>query len=280
MSEFADEREPLDEKYRYGLLPDQSSNSIRSETVSALIIARNEAENLADCLTSLSWCDERVVVVDASSIDATESLARSFADVTIVREFVDFASQRNAGLDLARSEWVFAVDADERSSAEQAEEIRSSITRGDSHGFRVPIRSMVLGRAFRFSGTQHDKPLRLFRRNRGRWIGAVHETVELDGVVSELRSPLQHRTIANMTTFLEKIDRYTTLEARKLVDFQQKPRFGDLTLRPLWTFAKLYFGKYGYRDGLEGMMFCAMSGVSVAVRSWKIRELVRERAAS
>ena len=132
-----------------------------------------------------------------------------------------------------------------------------------------------LGRAFRFSGTQHDRPLRLFRRGLGRWIGAVHETVDLDGEVGDLRHALTHRTIPDMTTFLAKIERYTTLEAHKLASDGVRPRLGDLTARPIWTFAKLYLGKQGFRDGLEGLMFCALSGVSAAVRSWKLREIAR-----
>jgi glycosyltransferase involved in cell wall biosynthesis len=247
--------------------------------VSALVIARDEAANLIDCLASLSWCDERIVVVDAASRDSTEILARQYADVVIIREFSDFASQRNAGLKAASHDWIFAVDADERSSPDQAAEIRSMISRDHFQGFRVRIRSVVLGRSFQYSGTQHDRPLRLFRRDSGHWIGEVHETVELDGDVGELRQQLDHRTIPDMQTFLEKIDRYTSLEARRLANEGKSARIRDLTLRPLWMFVKLYLGKQGYRDGLEGLMFCALSGVSSAVRSWKLRELIRERAA-
>ena len=243
--------------------------------VSALILARDEAANLPDCLASLDWCDERVVVVDAASRDATEALARRLADRVIVRAFDDFAGQRNAALAVSAGDWVFAVDADERSSRAQANEVRRAIAAGGSAGFRVPIASIVLGRAFRFSGTQHDRPLRLFRRDLGRWVGAVHETVELGGEVGDLRHALAHRTIPDMTTFLEKIERYTTLEAGKLAGEGVRPRWGDLTIRPIWTFAKLYLGKQGFRDGVEGLVFCAFSGVSAAVRSWKLREIAR-----
>ena len=90
-----------------------------------------------------------------------------------------------------------------------------------------------------------------------------------------MRHALTHRTIPDMTTFLAKIERYTTLEARKLAGEGVRPCLGDLTLRPIWTFAKLYLGKQGFRDGLEGLMFCALSGVSAAVRSWKLREIAR-----
>jgi glycosyltransferase involved in cell wall biosynthesis len=249
----------------------------RSPRLSALIVARDEAENLPGCLESLSWADESVVVVDAASLDRTERIARAMASKVIVREFDDFAHQRNAGLAIASGDWVFAVDADERATPELAAEIRDRISDpGSGHsGFRVPIRSVVLGRPFRFSGTQHDLPLRLFRRGRGRWVGTVHETVDLRGSAGQLEGHLTHRTIPDMHTFLRKIDHYTTLEAIKFHREGRPFRPVDLTLRPLWTFAKLYLGKQGFRDGLEGLAFCALSGLSVAVRHWKHRELIR-----
>ena len=244
--------------------------------ISALIVAKDEAKNLPDCLDSLNWADETIVVVDAASVDSTEAIARSLATKVIVRTFDDFAHQRNASLALASGDWILAVDADERATPELASEVRQTIAdRSLSHGgYRVPIRSVVLGRSFRYSGTQHDLPLRLFRREFGRWVGKVHETVELEGTRGQLRGHLTHRTIPDMHTFLRKIDHYTTLEA---VQFHAEGRpFHpiDLTIRPLWTFAKLYLGKQGFRDGLEGLAFCALSGLSVAVRHWKLRELI------
>jgi hypothetical protein len=83
-----------------------------------------------------------------------------------------------------------------------------------------------------------------------------------------------------MSVFLEKLNSYTTLEARKLVGEGRRSGWHDMTLRPVWTFIKLYLGKQGFRDGLEGFVFCAMSGVSVAVRHWKHRELLRSGRAS
>jgi glycosyltransferase involved in cell wall biosynthesis len=246
-----------------------------------LVLARDEAENLADCLDALSWVDFRIVVVDSRSRDATESVARRYADRVIVRDFDDFASQRNAGLAAADSDWIFSVDADERSSPEQAAEIRRCVASTLCAGFRVPIRSVVLGRAFRFSGTQHDLPIRLFRTQRGRWIGEVHETVRLDGKIDMIGAPLRHETLHDMSTFLRKIDHYTTLEAVRHFRQGRRSTLLDLTIRPPWTFAKLYVGKQGFRDGLEGLVFCGLSAVSLAVREWKLRELAAaERSAS
>ncbi|MGP0069077.1 MAG: glycosyltransferase family 2 protein [Isosphaeraceae bacterium] len=246
--------------------------------VSVLVVAKDEAHNLADCLTTARWADERVVVVDASSRDETLAIARRDADVLLVREFDDFASQRNAGIEAASGDWLLSVDADERVTPELAAEIRSVINDNDPatsyRGYRVPIRSEVLGRRFAFSGTQHDLPLRLFRRDSGRWVGLVHETVELSGPAGTLASPLNHRTIPTMKVFLEKINNYTTLEAEGLARSGRAYRATDLTLRPPWTFFKLYVLKQGFRDGVEGFIFCLFSGVSTAVRAWKHRELV------
>ena len=243
-------------------------------TISALIVAKNEADHLADCLASLAWADETIVLVDAASTDATEAIARRYATRVLVRPFDDFANQRNAALGLASGDWVLAVDADERSTPALADEIRQTIE-SDRVGYRVPIRSVVLGRSFRYSGTQHDRPLRLFRRELGRWVGRIHETVEISGRVDQLTHHLTHRTIPDMATFLRKIDQYTTLEAREFHESGAKFRPRDITVRPAWVFAKLYLGKQGFRDGLEGLAFCALSGLSVAVRHWKHRELIR-----
>ena len=250
--------------------------------ISVLILAKNEAENLPRCIETVAWANEVIVVVDRSSRDETQAIAQRNADLVAIRTFDDFANQRNAALELATGDWVLAIDADERATPELAAEIRR-VTADKSHrhnGFRVPIRSVILGRPFRFSGTQNDRPLRLFRRGAGRWVGAVHETVDLRGTAGMLSHYLQHRTIPDMRTFLRKINEYTTLEAMKFEREGRPFKVSDLALRPPWTFAKLYLAKQGFRDGLEGLAFCALSGFSVAVRHWKHREIVLARRAS
>jgi glycosyltransferase involved in cell wall biosynthesis len=254
----------------------------RSPRISALILAKDEASNLPSCLETVSWANEVIVVVDRASRDQTEAIAKRGADLVAIRTFDDFANQRNAALELASGEWIFAIDADERATPELASEIRSLVSDPDqTHtGYRVPIRSVVLGRPFRFSGTQYDRPLRLFKRGHGRWTGAVHETVDLEGTSGLLTNALQHRTIPDMQTFLRKINEYTTLEAIKFCRDGRPVRMTDLALRPFWTFCKLYFGKLGFLDGLEGLVFCSLSGVSVAVRHFKHREMTRIGRAS
>jgi glycosyltransferase involved in cell wall biosynthesis len=250
--------------------------------ISVLVVARDEAHNLADCLAAAAWADERVVVVDAASRDATPEIARRLADVVAVRAFDDFAGQRNAALALASGDWVLSVDADERITPALADEIRRITADPDApyRGYRVPIRSEILGRCFHFSGTQHDRPLRLFRRDSGRWICPVHEVVDLHGDAGAVRNCLRHRTIPTIGVFLEKINTYTTLEAAGFAAARRAYRSTDLTIRPFWTFVKLYLFKQGFRDGVEGFIFCLFSGVSAAVRAWKHRELTLAGRAS
>jgi glycosyltransferase involved in cell wall biosynthesis len=244
-------------------------------TVSAIVIARDEEHNLAGCLESLHWADERIVVVDEASRDSTESIARRGADVVLLHAFDSFAAQRNRALDAASCRWVLALDADERTTPDLAREIRramSSPVPGIA-GYRIPIRSRILGRRFRASGTQLDRPLRLFQREMGRWQGDVHETVDLKGGIGELQHHIDHRTLETMSVFLKKIEFYTTLEARRWNEMGRRPRAFDLTLRPLATFLRLYLARGGFRDGPEGFLFCALSAASVAARNWKLREL-------
>ncbi len=250
--------------------------------LSVLIVARNEERNLPGCLESVRFADERVVVVDESSADATLAIARRHAEVVSIRAFDHFANQRNAALALATGDWVLSIDADERVTPELAGEIRARLAdpASDFAGFRVPIRSEILGRPFRYSGTQQDLPLRLFRRESGRWAGLVHETIEIAGPVGRMHQVLEHRTLPNVRVFLGKIDQYTTLEARDLHQAGRRFRTSDLALRPFWLFLKLYLFKQGFRDGAEGLMFCALSAASVAVRSWKLRELSAAGGAS
>ena len=117
---------------------------------------------------------------------------------------------------MASGDWVLSIDADERVTPALAAEIRRVIAEPESpfRGYRVPIRSVILGRPFAFSGTQCDLPLRVFRRDSGYWIGRVHETVELNGPCGTLRGFLRHHSLPNVHVFLRKVNHYTTLEAR------------------------------------------------------------------
>jgi hypothetical protein len=122
--------------------------------------------------------------------------------------------------------------------------------------------------------------LPLFRRDRGRWIGDVHETVELEGTVGSLKHPLEHRTIPDLKVFLSKINQYTDLESEQAFMKGRRPSFFDLWLRPFWTFARLFVLRRGILDGKEGFLFCLLSGFSAFLREWKLRERWKQSSAA
>ena len=208
--------------------------SCLSPRISALILATDEAANLPGCLASR--CAGPTRSSSSSTAPAATRPRRSperGADVVAVRTFDDFAGQRNAALDLATGDWVFAVDADERATpGTRRRDPPGDVRPGPpAHaGYRVPIRSVILGRPFALLGdAARPAAPPLPPRDAGRWVGAVHETVELAGTAGQLRHALQHRTIPDMQTFLRKINDYTTLEA---IAFEREGR--RLPRAPTW----------------------------------------------
>ncbi|MEK6235111.1 MAG: glycosyltransferase family 2 protein [Planctomycetales bacterium] len=240
--------------------------------IAAVIIALNEQENLPDLLAGLDWVDQ-VVVVDGGSGDATLEIARDAGATVALRAFDNYARQRNHALDLADADWVLSIDADERPSKGLPREVRERIAEGGFDAFRVPIRSTIFGRRMRYGGTQDDLPIRLFRRGAARWQGDVHETLSLQGRVGRMKSWLDHYTLPDLDSFREKMDRYTSLEARARVGRRSPPRFRDRWIAPPREIFRRLIWKMGILDGPEGWAFGVLSGWSESVLAAKHREL-------
>ena len=245
-------------------------------SISAALITLNEARNLTELLPRLAWVDE-VVVVDGGSEDGTADIARGHGCRVVVHPFDTFAAQRNRAIDLAREEWVLSIDADERPTDALIAEVPYRIA-GLHEAFRVPIKSRIFGRPFRHSGTQDDRPIRLFRRARARWVGDVHEVLAIDGLIGILHGPLEHDTLADLPTFLRKMHRYTTLEASHRVAAGRPPRVRDRWLAPPLEVARRLIYKGGILDGTAGVAFGLLSGLSKWVEADKHRKLWRDAA--
>jgi glycosyltransferase involved in cell wall biosynthesis len=248
----------------------------RSPRIAAAVIALNEERNLPGLVESLRWVDE-IVVVDGGSSDATLAMARRLGCNTVLRPFDDYASQRNAAIAAARADWVFSIDADERPSARFAAELCGAIAAERYDAFRVPIRSVIFGRLFRFSGTQDDLPLRVARRCAASWSGSVHERLRAAGRVGTLRNGLEHRTIPTLSAFLSKMHRYTTLEAQARVAAGIPPRRSDRWIMPVCETVRRLVWKHGWLDGPQGWAFSILSGVSAGVTAATHLRLWREQ---
>jgi glycosyltransferase involved in cell wall biosynthesis len=227
-------------------------------TVSACVIARNEADELADCLATLRWADE-LVVVDDESTDETVEVAKRFTPRVLVRaKNDDFAAQRNFALDTASGDWVLFVDADERVSEALRDEIRGAILAHDVDGYFVRRQDINFGYAFRYGESMRAPILRLARRKAGRFQGRVHETWDVRGATRVLRTPLQHYSHADISAFLRKVDYQSSLAATRLADEGRGARAWELVVYPLGNFARNYLVHQGFRDGVPGLIYASL----------------------
>jgi len=241
--------------------------------LSVALVTRNEEDRLRACLESVVWADE-IVVVDAESEDKTVAIAQEFTDRVVVRPWPGYAAQKNTALDLATGDWVLSLDADEVVSPElRAEIARVLASDGPADGYTVPRRNIFWGRWVRHGGLYPDRQLRLFRRGRGRFEArAVHESVRVDGRVESVAGHLEHRSYRDVSDFLTRADRYSTLAAEDAVAQGRRARVSDLVLRPLGRFLAMYVVQGGFLDGWRGFLLATLYAYYVLIRSAKIWE--------
>jgi glycosyltransferase involved in cell wall biosynthesis len=241
--------------------------------LSVVVVTRNEEERLRACLEAVVWADE-IVVVDAESEDKTVAIAQEFTDRVVVRPWPGYAAQKNTALDLATGDWVLSLDADEVVSPElRAEIARVLASDGPADGYAVPRRNIFCGRWVRHGGLYPDRQLRLFRRGRGRFEArAVHESVRVDGRVEAVAGHLEHRSYRDVSDFLLRADRYSTLAAEEAVAQGQRAGVSALVLRPLGRFLAMYVVQGGFLDGWRGFLLATLYAYYVLIRSAKIWE--------
>ncbi len=220
----------------------------------AIILTYNEAQHVAACIGSLAWAD-RVLVFDSGSTDDTLALARAAGADTLTHPFVNYSEQREAALRAVSEEWVFFVDADERSSPEQAAEIRAKMDDPACDGGWVPRHNYIMGRLTRGAGWYPDYQLRLLRRDKAHYdlTRAVHERVILEGAACYLQTPLVHYNYRDLRQFIEKQERYTSLAAAELHAEGVRTKPQNYILQPIRHFIWRFFTLRGYRDGLHGL---------------------------
>jgi glycosyltransferase involved in cell wall biosynthesis len=229
-------------------------------SITAAVIARDEERAIGDCLSSLAWADERLVLVDAATVDRTREVARERGARVAERALESFSSQRDAALRLAHGDWVLFVDADERVSPALRQEILAKTNQpGECVGFWIPRHNVILGRVIRHAGWWPDYQLRLLRQGHAQYDPrrVVHEVPLLDGPVGYLSEPLVHHNYRSLAEFFAKQERYTRLEARRwLATYRRRPRRRSLLGQPVREFWRRYVTLEGYREGGLGLLLC------------------------
>ena len=256
-----------------------NSRIIRAEPqcrISACIITKNEQEKVRDCLESVCWVDE-IVVVDSHSTDDTVQICREYTDRVIVRDWPGHIEQKNFAIDSASHPWILSLDADERVSETLREEIEKLRNQGlleYADGYRMARRVNYAGHWIDHCGWYPEYKIRLFRKNKGRWGGEnPHDLLSCAGSVRTLKGDLLHYSFDSISDHLKTIDFFTTISAKELFKKGKRGSVVALILRPLWCFFRMYFLQLGFLDGRAGFTICTLSSLHVFVKYAKLREL-------
>lgn len=246
--------------------------------LSVVIIARDEERRLPACLESVAFADE-VVVVDSGSADATPALAASRGCRVVHREWAGYGAQKRFAVSQASHDWVLCVDADERVSDQLRESIRAALQQPAFDAYVMPRRNRFLGRWLRHGEGYPDLSLRLFDRRHAQWTDdPVHERVVADGSVGRLSGDLLHESQETLQRYLEKQNRYTTLQAERLAASPRRVGVLQLVGNPLARFVKMYLLRGGFLDGLPGLIHVLVGCYNSMVKYAKVIELRSGRA--
>ena len=235
-------------------------------TLTAIILTHNNQNQIRQLIASLSWCDE-IIIIDDQSTDRTRIIAKKLGAKVFIRLLRhNFAAQRNFGLSHVATDWAFFVDPDETVSSALAREIKSSI-KSRLNGFFINRTDYFLGKQLQHGETGHVRLLRLAKTHTGRWHRPVHEIWRVKAPVGQLRSPLFHQPHPNLASFLDKINYYTTLEAHHRPLPERRRLLFELVCYPPAKFVFNYIFRFGFLDGLPGLVSALMMSIhSLLVR--------------
>ena len=244
--------------------------------VSVTIITLDEAAHIAAAIDSAAWADE-VVVVDAGSRDGTPDLARARGARVETRAWTGYVDQKNHAAAIARHEWIFSLDADERITPTLAAEIQALLaTEPPRRGYRVPRVTFHLGRWIRTTDFYPDYQTRLYDRRAARWRGQyVHESVSVDGGPGQLTGELQHYSYRDLRDHLDRINHYSTLAARQMHEAGRRSGPLHLLVHPPAAFLRNYVLRRGFLDGTAGLTVSAVNAYAVFLKFAKLWELQR-----
>ncbi|HXZ87228.1 MAG TPA: glycosyltransferase family 2 protein [Candidatus Binataceae bacterium] len=240
-------------------------------TVSLIVITRDEERLIGQCLKSAaSFCNE-MIVVDSLSTDRTVEIARELGAHVFLQEFTDYVRQKQIALDHATSQWVLLLDADEQATYALGREIEEAISAPDTaDGYRIQRVLYHLGHYYT-RPIYRDRPVRLFRRERGH-IGGVdpHDKVIVDGRIDRLNSPILHFSYRDIADHVATINRFSTRAAAEI----EPSALSAIRMftHPLWRFINFYIVRGGFRDGGRGLYAAMTAAFYVFLKYAKVYE--------
>lgn len=246
---------------------------MKKPTISAIILAKNEADMIGACIETLQWCNE-IIVIDDGSTDETVSIAENKGAQVITFKHSSFARRREEGLKRAKTDWVFYVDADERVIPTLAKEIIVFAETGTATALMLRRSNIYFGQALSYGGWGDDLVTRVFKRQAlTGWFGDIHESPKFTGDTQELKTPLVHLTHRDTVSGLYKTAAWTPMEADALYEAGTDPvTFFTLIRKGGMEFLRRAVIKKGYKDGMVGLVEATIQAINrilVYIQVWE-----------
>jgi len=247
--------------------------------LSVYILAFNEEAKIEDCVKSVTWADE-VVVIDSHSTDKTAEIAGELGAKVVQVDFEGFGGIRVAGITHTQHDWILSIDSDERCTPNAKQEILEIINSDDAKDvYYIPRRNIFMGKKIRFCGwyPNYRQP-QLFRRGKLTYEAKdlVHEGYKIDGSIGYLKKDITQIPFTGVSEIFYKMNRYSDLGAEKLMQKgKSPPSFLYILFRSLWTFISIYLLRLGVLDGIPGFVIALSNFEGTFYRYLKLRELYR-----
>lgn len=242
--------------------------------ISAVVNTWNEEKNLADCLRTLEFCDE-IVVVDMESTDSTKNIAKQFTDKIYDHKQVGFVEPaRNFAIQKAVGDWILIVDADERIPRSLAARLTSIANQGDADFVRIPRKNIIFGQWLRHSRWWPDYNVRFFKKGVVEWQNEIHSIPVTTGtgisLEDEAALAIEHHHYNNIDEYFERSLRYSTQQANELISSGYRFDPADLITKPIGEFLSRFFAGEGYKDGLHGLALAFLQFISIMMIYLKV----------
>lgn len=253
--------------------PPEEPPAPERRSLTVIVPTYNEEQMIRDCLQSVLFADE-ILVVDSFSTDGTLAIARELGARIIQREFKYPADQKNWAIPQATHEWILLLDADERATPALCEEIERILeTEPRADGYWIRRANYFLGRPMRHCGWGTDKVIRLFRRDVSRYQDRrVHEEIDLPGPLPILEHRLEHLTFRSFGQYFNKLDLYSAWGAEQMYSKGRRARAIEVLLRPVGRFIRMYILRLGFLEGGRGLVLSLLGAFSVYLKYARLWE--------
>ncbi len=243
--------------------------------LTAILISYNEEQDLPRALASLAGIADEIILVDSGSTDRTCEIARTSGARVYTRKLDSFAKQKNYAASLSSNDWILSIDCDH----ELSPELRSSMAAWKQHapaenGYEIQLLTNYLGGWIRHSGWYPEFKVLLYRRDKGKFVSALHERVEVEGSPGRLDGHLLHYTIRSLAEHRAKLDTMSTMAAEDMFARGRKSWRAAMIFAPPWTFIQRLVFQLGVLDGRRGWLIAWLSGKYIYLKYRKLGRLL------